>query len=324
MQTPISPWRHIQRTNLTKLEDLISYLSIPAEIAKNFLSDPKFSLNLPRRLADKIDINNPLDPILLQFVPLIQELVQAPGFTEEPLQDQRFQKSDKILQKYHGRALILATSACAMHCRFCFRQNFPYATTTVGFEKELQYLQNDPSIHEVILSGGDPLSLSDEQLRSLFTSLNSIPHLQRIRFHTRFPIGIPERIDDSFLQILKSSSKQIFFIIHSNHPIELDTDVLSALKKIQRLGIPVLNQAVLLKNVNDNPATMLQLCELLTNHGLLPYYIHQLDPVTGTSHFASPANPHTIIQHIQEHLSGFGVPRLVQEIPGQKSKTFLA
>jgi KamA family protein len=210
-----------------------------------------------------------------------------------------------------------------MHCRYCFRQNFPYETADKSFDEELTYLQNNP-ISEIILSGGDPLSLPDETLSSLFSSLESISHLKRIRFHTRFPIGIPERIDDAFLQILSRSSKQIFFIVHINHPKELDTDVINALKKIQRLGIPVLNQSVLLKGVNDDEETLLALSETLLNAGILPYYLHLLDHVQGTAHFSLPdERAPELIRYVQTHLSGFGVPRLVREEPGKPSKTFI-
>src|SRR3990167_3940877 len=213
------PWRQIRKDNFTYLPALLNYLELPAE---KILQKPHFPLNLPRRLASKIKKNCLDDPIFRQFVPLEEEAIVSPGFVKEPLQDQRFLKTKKILQKYKGRALILTTSACAMNCRFCFRQNFPYEKETLGFAEEIAYLQKDPTLSEVILSGGDPLSLSDELLQELFTSLDAIPHLQRIRFHTRFPLGIPERIDDSFLTVLAASSKQIFFTIHCNHPRELD------------------------------------------------------------------------------------------------------
>ena len=211
-----------------------------------------------------------------------------------------------------------------MHCRFCFRQNFPYETKEKGFEEELEYLKNDLSLSEVILSGGDPLSLSDVTLSSLFESLESLPHIRRIRFHSRFPIGIPERIDDSFLKVLASSSKQIYFVIHCNHPRELDPDVIASVAKMRALKVGLLNQSVLLKGVNDDPNTLLSLSESLINAGILPYYLHQLDPVEGAAHFAVPpeVGPE-LIQHLQARLSGFGVPRLVRETPGLPSKVFV-
>ncbi len=324
MTETIPLWRQIQRLNFTRIEPLSDFLELSPELRAKLFARPRFTLNLPRRLAAKIAKNTLDDPILRQFVPLQEELIRTPGFVADPLQDEQFRKAKKILHKYQGRALLLASSACAMHCRFCFRQNFPYETEEKGFEEELAIIRQDKSLSEIILSGGDPLSLSDGSLAALFRSFDEIPHLKRIRFHTRFPIGIPERIDDSFLALLDSSSKQVFFIIHCNHPLELDPDVVSALKKIQRLGIPVLNQAVLAKGVNDDEKTLLAHSEALVNAGILPYYLHQLDPVVGAGHFALPETRGAeLIRFIQLNLSGYGVPRLVREEPGHPSKTFL-
>ena len=321
-ETPL--WRKIQRGNFTRVEPLLDFLELEEALKKKILQRSRFTLNLPRRLAEKIAKNTLDDPILRQFVPLEDELVQTAGFITDPVQDQRFQKTKKILHKYQGRALLVSTSACAMHCRYCFRQNFPYETEEKGFESELAYIAENPSIEEIILSGGDPLSLSDATLTHFFQSLDCIPHLKRIRFHTRFPIGIPERIDAPFLDLLATSKKQIIFIIHSNHPRELDSDVVCALKKIQALGIPVLNQSVLLKGVNDDDETLLSLSRVLLNSGVIPYYLHALDPVQGAGHFTVPdERGHQLVRHIQENLSGFGVPRFVREEPGQPSKTLL-
>jgi EF-P beta-lysylation protein EpmB len=294
------------------------------DLREKILNQPRFPLNLPQRLAAKINKNTLNDPIFRQFVPLKEEAIVQPGFVDDPLQDTSFCQTKKLLHKYRGRALLIATSACAMHCRFCFRQNFPYETGPSQFDEEIAYFANNPSLQEIILSGGDPLSLSQESLQDLFTKLQQIPHLRRIRFHTRFPLGIPERIDLPFLNLLASSEKQIFFVIHCNHPKELDSDVLLALKKISKLGIPVLNQSVLLKGVNDDEQTLLALSETLINAGILPYYLHQLDPVAGAAHFALPQSRSLeLMQYLQNHTSGYGVPRLVREEPGSSSKTFI-
>lgn len=315
-------WREIQRENFTRLQPLADFLVLSTEHLSKLLSSPPFPLNLPRRLAEKIEKNTLDDPILRQFVPLQEEAIASPDFILDPLQDLHFRKTNKLLKKYNGRTLLLVTSACAMHCRFCFRQNFPYETEERGFEKEIDHIRCDTTISELILSGGDPLSLSDETLAKLFQSIEKIPHLRRIRFHTRFPIGIPERIDDSFLALLSSYSKQIFFVIHCNHPKELDGDVICSLKKIQYLGIPVLNQSVLLRGVNDDEKTLLTLSESLIDAGVVPYYLHQLDKVQGASHFGvSDKKALALIRYLQENLSGYGVPRLVREEPGYPSKT---
>ncbi len=317
-------WRQIQRENFTSTTKLADYLQLSDENRLMLLDDAKFTLNLPRRLAAKIAKNNLHDPLLRQFVPLVEETVSTPGFEIDPLNDSKFREEKKLLHKYDGRALLLPTGACAMHCRYCFRQNFPYESYATGFEAELAYIKNHTDLSEIILSGGDPLSLSDAVLGNLLRSIDEFPHIKRIRFHTRFPIGIPERIDDAFIELLSSLEKQIFFIIHCNHPKELDEDVIRALKRISQLGIPVLNQGVLLKGVNDDEKTFFELCRSLTNAGIVPYYLHLLDPVRGASHFYVPdERGKELIQYAQERLSGFGVPRLVRETPGSSSKTFI-
>lgn len=255
-RTPVPRWRQIQKENFTRIQELADFLELSEEHRATLFSTPKFPLNLPRRLAAKIEKNNPRDPIFLQFVPLAIEQEKAPGFVPDPVCDITFRKEKKLLHKYQGRALLLPTSACAMNCRFCFRQNFPYETEISDLRLEIDYLTKHTDLHEVILSGGDPLSLSDSVLKQYLQAFDAIPHIRRLRFHTRFPIGIPERIDTSFLNLLSSCQKQIYFIIHSNHPRELDADVLAALRKIANLGIPLLTHTVLLKGVNDDEETL--------------------------------------------------------------------
>lgn len=316
------PWREVQRKNFVRFSDLADYLDLSPENRTLCLPDPKFRLNLPLRLAAKMEKNNLQDPLFLQFVPLRKELDQAEGYLVDPVCDANYRLSKKTLKKYAGRALILVSSACAMHCRYCFRQNFDYETENVNDEEELQVIRSDPTIEEVILSGGDPLSLSDQRLKVYLHGLDSIPHVQRIRFHTRFPIGIPERIDDSFLALLASIKKKIYFTIHTNHPKELDEEVLGALSRVGRLGIPLITQSVLLKGVNDRPEVLLELCQTLVNAGILPYYLNLLDQVSGTAHFAVSAEEGLrLIEYVQNRLSGYGVPRLAREIPGSLSKT---
>ena len=240
-------WRQIQRQNFTCWKKLSEFLALDPAYFQDILKESHFPLNLPLRLAQKIQKNTLDDPILLQFLPLEKEREASFQFQQDPVGDLEARKTGKLLQKYEGRALLLCTSSCAMNCRFCFRQNYDYQTQNKEFEEELDLIRQDSSLTEIILSGGDPLSLSNENLSSLIERLDLIPHLQRLRFHTRFPIGIPERIDEEFLALLENTRLQVFFVIHSNHASELDGDVLTALKKIQRLGIPVLNQNVLLR-----------------------------------------------------------------------------
>lgn len=312
-------WRQIQKNNFKNWKSLAEFLKL--DLDKPFFSHPHFPLNLPRRLAEKIEKGTLNDPILLQFFPHQKENVAAPGFMTDPVEDTSFQKTPRLLKKYNGRVLLIVTSACAMHCRFCFRQNYPYNDPPLDFSDELEAIRNDPSIHEVILSGGDPLSLSDQKLNALIEQLATIPHLKLLRFHTRFPIGIPERITSSFLHILENTRLQTFFLLHTNHPRELDNDVLQAMKSIQKRGIPVLTQTVLLRDVNDNVSTLKELCLKLAAHGIIPYYLHQLDRVQGAAHFEVPTETGLrLIKQLRTQLPGYAVPTYVQEIPHKKNK----
>lgn len=307
-------WRQIQRENFTNGKDLASFLNLKEDI-------PHFSffpLNVPKHLAEKMEKGNPNDPLLLQFLPSNKESQTIPGFVEDPVADRDYQKTPRLLKKYKGRALLITTSACVMNCRFCFRQNYPYLSDK-NFTQEIDIIQNDPTITEVILSGGDPLSLSDETLHSLIISLEKIPHLNLLRFHTRFPIGIPERITPEFLDILEKTRLQPIFVLHTNHPNELDDFLFTALKKIPA---PILTQTVLLKGVNDNIETLKTLFLTLVNHGILPYYLHQLDRVKQASHFEVPIEKgKALIEALRAELPGYALPTYVQEVPHEQSKT---
>jgi EF-P beta-lysylation protein EpmB len=316
-------WRQIQRHNFTNWQQLLSFLALDIDPAHPIvLTKSKFSLNLPKRLAEKMEKKNWNDPILRQFLPTLEELRPSPLFVVDPVADELSRKAPKLLHKYQGRALLVCTSACAMHCRYCFRQHFEYETQDKFFQEELAAIAADSSISEVLLSGGDPLSLSDAQLHYLLNELDRIPHLKRIRFHTRFPVGIPERIDDSFVNLLAHCTKQIIFIVHSNHPRELDEEIFSYLNKIQRLGIPILTQSVLLKGVNDDVNTLKTLFELLADHAIIPAYLHQLDRVQGAAHFEVDEElGKQIMSQLQALLPGYAVPKYVREIPQRAHKT---
>jgi EF-P beta-lysylation protein EpmB len=320
----VANWRQIQRTNFTDWKKLLLFLNFNPEKEQRVLPNSKFPLNLPVRLAEKIQKSHWEDPILRQFLPTVQELESSPLFMLDPVADGTFRPKPKLLHKYHGRALIVSTSACAMNCRYCFRQHFEYETKDKLFEEEIAAIAKDPSISEVLLSGGDPLSLSDAILEKLLLQLEAIPHVKRIRFHTRFPMGIPERIDASFLRVLSSCKKQILFIIHCNHPNEFDETIFAHLKKVQLLGIPILTQSVLLRGVNDDVDTLKNLFELLIDHGIMPYYLHQLDRVQGAAHFEVPETEGRILMNrLSALLPGYAIPKYVREVAGEASKSVI-
>jgi len=262
------------------------------------------------------------DPLLRQFLPTLKEQEVSPLFLLDPVRDQEVRKAPKLLHKYYGRALLVTTGACAMHCRYCFRQHFDYATSDKMFEEELQEIANTPSLSEVLLSGGDPLSLSNANLQALLEGLDQIPHIKRLRFHTRFPIGIPERIDTGFLELLASLKSQVVFVVHCNHPSELDEEIFIRLKRIQQLGIPLLSQAVLLKGVNDDVETLAKLFMLQVDHGIIPYHLHQLDRVQGAAHFeVTKEEGRRLMAELELKVPGYALPKYVQDIPGKAHKT---
>ncbi|MEI8329423.1 MAG: KamA family radical SAM protein [Chlamydiia bacterium] len=321
IHTP-APWRVELRKNFTDWAILAAFLELDEANRAKIIKRSHFPLNLPYRLAAKAKKNDLEDPILKQFIPTVEEDLIIEGFIEDPVGDKLSRKCSKLLHKYNARALLVSTSACAMHCRYCFRRNFDYEQADKSFTQELEIIKNDPSIQEIILSGGDPLSLSNEALGALLDQLDGIEHIKMIRFHSRFPLGIPERIDEQFLALLTTVSKQIFFVIHCNHTAELDEQVLAALKKIQRLGIPLLNQSVLLKGVNDDLTTMKALLQKLIENGILPYYLHQLDRAQGTAHFETSEDlGKELIQELTKVLPGYAIPRYVREQQGEPSKT---
>lgn len=318
-------WKEVLRNNFTRWDALCQFLELDEELRSHVLQRSHFPLNLPRRLAEKIAKNTLDDPILRQFVPLAEENQKVPGYSADPLEeDLTFCKTAKFIHKYSGRALLLPSSACAMHCRFCFRRHFPYETQEKALDKELELIAKDPSLKEIILSGGDPLSLSNEALKNLLDALEKIPHLKRVRFHTRFPVGIPERLEPAFLDLLEPRRIQIWMVIHCNHERELDDDVKAALKSVLKRGIPVLSHIVLLKGVNDSIEALEGLCERLVDCGILPYCLNQLDRVEGSHHFdVEEAIGRTLMAQLQSRVSGYAVPKYVREVPNKPSKTLL-
>lgn len=315
-------WRKRLRTNFTSWEKLADFLELSTSQRELILKKSRFPLNFPLRLAEKVVKGTLEDPILKQFMPFIEEQQANPEFVYDPVGDSACRRAPKLLHKYEGRVLLVCTSACAMHCRYCFRQNFDYAINQKGFTEELKMIADDNSIKEVLLSGGDPLSLSDDDLGHLIEQLDAIPHVKRLRFHTRFPVAIPERIDAAFINILKKFSRQIWFVLHVNHFKELGEDLFSRVKDLQKIGVVVLNQTVLLKGVNDCADTLVTLCEKLVDHGVLPYYLHQLDRVQGAAHFeVDQKEGKRLLNAIIARLPGYAVPRYVQEIAGEQSKT---
>lgn len=288
----------------------------------------KFPLRVPQSYINKMRHGDPLDPLLRQVFPLIDEGITHPNFVTDPVGDQLAITSPGILQKYHGRALLLTTGACAIHCRYCFRRHFPYQDSNPlasQWQETLSALQNDDSVSEVILSGGDPLVLSDKKLANMVEQLEAIPHLKRLRIHTRLPLVLPERINSELLNWLSQTRFQVIMVIHANHANELADDVAQVLRSFSAINVQLLNQSVLLKGINDTVEDLANLSERLIELGVLPYYLHLLDPVAGAAHFdVSEAQGIQLIKQLRTQLSGYLVPRLVREQQGEASKTIIA
>lgn len=323
-QTGVANWKRILRDNFTNWNALAGFLQLSEEQRAVVAESMRFPLNLPMRLAEKVAKGTLDDPILTQFLPISKEREVHEGFTADPVAHIGCRKEAKLVHKYHGRALLRCTSACAMHCRYCYMQHFPYDCQDKTFEKELELLSQDSSIKEVILSGGDPLSLDDRILKNLLQRLGQIPHIKHIRIHSRFPMGIPERIDESFLALFEGLKPSLWFVIHCNHARELDDEVLYRLSLLRNIGLNLLNQSVLLKGVNDDTTTLQNLCERLIENNILPYYLHQLDRVHGAAHFeVSEERGLSIMQELRILLPGYAVPKYVREIPGKPYKALL-
>lgn len=307
-------------------KELIDLLGLSSQqLPTALLASECFSLRVPRAYAKRIEYGNIDDPLLRQVLPLGDELLAAPGYSADPLGEAATNPLPGLIHKYKGRVLLLVSTNCAINCRYCFRREFPYSDNKPSRKHWLQvfdYIANDDSINEVILSGGDPLTAPDNQLAWLVEQVVAIPHIRRLRIHTRLPVVVPSRIDERCLAWLTNHRLQTVVVIHSNHANEIDDEVRAALSRLKAAGVTLLNQAVLLKGVNDSVAALSELSETLFACGVLPYYLHLLDKVNGAAHFEVPeSEARALYQALLAELPGFLTPTLVREIAGESSKT---
>jgi EF-P beta-lysylation protein EpmB len=321
-------WQNALKSVITSPDELIGLLNLPESMrAELNAGSERFGLRLPKTLLNRITQSNPDDPVLKQFLPTKEELIPVDGYVDTPLEEDNHNPHPGLLHKYASRVLLITTGMCAVNCRYCFRRNFDYKENTpgkAGLTPALNYIREDASIEEVILSGGDPLNLSDAHLHWLLTTLATIPHVKTIRFHTRTPVVIPERITTDFLNLLDTDRFQFVFVLHINHAQEIDDNVQLAMKCLRQKAL-LLNQSVLLKGINDTVATQAALCRRLIAIGIIPYYLHLLDKVAGAHHFdVTLQNAKNLLASLQECLSGYAVPRLVREIPGAAGKQLVS
>lgn len=308
--------------------ELCRLLGLPAEMAEAARAASRgFPLFVPRGYLARMRPGDPRDPLLRQVLPLADELADVPGFGVDPVGDAAATRQPGLLHKYAGRVLLVTTGTCAVHCRYCFRRHFDYdqsPRSLADWQPALDEIAADDTIHEVILSGGDPLTIVDATLAQLIDQLSAVSHLQRLRIHTRLPIVIPERVTDRLIDMLRRTRLTPILVIHANHANELDAHVAAALARMANAGIVLLNQAVLLRGINDTVAAQAALCERLVNLRVMPYYLHQLDRVAGAAHFEVPiATGRQIIDELRARLPGYAVPRYVAEVPGLAFKNVI-
>jgi len=312
---------------ITKPEALIEALGLDAHLLPGArAANESFALRVPAPYLARIRPGDPNDPLLRQILPRGEELEDQPGYVADLLEESAARRAPGLLQKYAGRALLITTQACAIHCRYCFRREFPYAEQISDeggrWSEALAEIAGDSGIEEVILSGGDPLTLSDSRLAQLTTALAAMPHVKRIRVHTRQPVVLPARVDDGLCAWLATIRQPVVFVLHVNHPNELDAEVRVACGRLRAAGVTLLNQSVLLAGVNDDLDTLKRLSVDLMDAGVLPYYLHLPDRVRGTAHFdVAEDRAQALVAALTSQLSGYLVPRLVREIPGAPSKT---
>ncbi|HAU1183991.1 EF-P beta-lysylation protein EpmB [Legionella pneumophila] len=318
-------WQKILAQGFTSTTDLLDFLELP-RAEGNLFAEKQFPSRIPLGFAKRMQKGNPKDPLLLQVLAKEDELTEADDYVIDPLSESNTLIKG-LLHKYHGRVLLTLTGVCAVNCRYCFRRHFPYQANNPGrrgWKEVCAYIANDPSITEVILSGGDPLLAANLVLEELLQSLEEISHIHTLRIHTRIPIVLPERIDKGLLDLLTNTRFKKVIVVHCNHPQELDESVLRACSDLKKAACYLLNQSVLLAGINDDAGILSKLSHALFDYGIMPYYLHLLDKVKGSAHFDMPLpRAQSIYHQLQSLVPGYLLPRLAREEPGRSSKTLL-
>ena len=326
-------WQQYMKSALRSVQDLLAEVNLESELTDLPAEALAFPVFVPRPYLDRIKKGDAADPLLRQILPVPEEGQSPAHFSTDPLGEQAATLNDGLIQKYSKRVLVIASAVCAINCRYCFRRHFPYETAAIGnvrWQETVEAIRSDASINEVILSGGDPLTVADEKLDEVFQLIADVDHVERIRIHTRLPIVIPQRVTDGLLESMwkfrkSRAGRQMIVVVHTNHANELDDKSSDALRQLSETATQVLNQSVLLAGVNDNVDVLVDLSEGLLAANVLPYYLHRMDPILGTAHFeVSTERGIELIEAMRARLPGFAVPRFVQELAGEPSKTVLA
>jgi EF-P beta-lysylation protein EpmB len=322
-----SDWKVCLSQSKMTCTELLSYLNLDSHPLANSEAEKLFELRVPKGYLNKIKKGDPADPLLLQVLPQARELLEVPGFTDNPLDEAKYNPVQGLFHKYENRVLLIASSTCAINCRYCFRRTFPYdehRQSRSDWQTALDYISSHKQVDEVIFSGGDPLIQTNQSLLWLLNEVDSIQHVTRVRIHTRMLTSLPERLDDELYIGLKTLKTPLIIVTHCNHPNELGKDLLPIFAKLKSANITLLNQSVLLKDVNNNAMILRELSKQLFQLGILPYYLFLLDSVAGAAHFeVSDLDAKKIYLELQSMLPGYLVPRLSREEPGKAAKTLV-
>lgn len=315
-------WQAILRSSVRSVNELQHLLGLQ-DCQIDWVENSEFPLQIPRPFIERMEKGNPLDPLLLQVAPSREELNFSEGYTADPLHEKKFLGNGGVVKKYANRALVITTQACPVHCRYCFRRHFDYSSSQfTDFRTTLDMLASDPSIVEVILSGGDPLTLSTSKLAAFVNHLENLTQVKILRIHTRFPVMIPQRITPALVEILTNTTLKVVVVVHINHPNEVDENVSHAIQLLRNAQIDVFNQSVLLKGINDSVPVLSKLMHRVFEIGVVPYYLHLFDPVAGAHHYDTLETTALVLwKKLQAQLPGYLVPRLVREEPYKPAKT---
>ncbi|PHM72058.1 EF-P beta-lysylation protein EpmB [Xenorhabdus sp. KJ12.1] len=328
--THIHPAREVWLQQLTDVitdpSELLQLLSLNTHALLKEGNEARrlFPLRVPRAFVSRMKKGDPQDPLLLQVLTAREEFDTPAGFSTDPL-DEQHPVVPGLLHKYRNRALLMVKGGCAVNCRYCFRRHFPYEDNKgnkSNWQSALEYIEQHTELNEIIFSGGDPLMAKDHELDWLITQLESIPHIKRLRIHTRLPVVIPDRVTLSLCNRLAQSDLQVIMVTHINHANEIDEAFRESMARLKQAGVTLLNQSVLLRGVNDDADILADLSNSLFDAGILPYYIHVLDKVQGAAHFlVSDEEAKAIMRELLTKISGYLVPCLTREIGGEPSKT---
>lgn len=319
-------WQKAAASGVTSPAELLRILELDPRLpALDYEHCRKFPLRVPRGFVARMGHGDPDDPLFLQIWPAAAEAREVPGFTSDAVGELGQRQPGGVIRKYYGRALVIVTGACAVNCRYCFRRHFPYGESMADnhdWQATLDVIASDETLNEVILSGGDPLSLPDAKLAALAAGLDAIPHVRRLRVHSRIPVVLPERVDNGLLRWLGTGRAQRIVVLHVNHANEIDDSLAAACQRLHDSNVMLFNQSVLLRGVNDSVAALRALSERLCDIGVVPYYLHMLDRVQGAAHFEVPEErARDLMRELVTRLPGYLVPRLVRELPGKPAKT---